>query len=361
METLEQWEKIIAYLREDRIDLRFALDKLGTKLKELHQSSSKLAREYYEFIVKVLGDLPEPDKKSLTDKLLQDTSLSEILLGYRLISENSLLNDVELKDILRKACLSVITNKSSQVGWQEAYTLSKRIELKENNLFKEAQDRFNLINSIVRGEIENQELFRKFLIREFIPLLFQINSITNTDLDKKAKKLLPSIAELLESIVENKSFDRKNLPQLARIANLSEQQEDCLYINFLESESSSSDTSENYCSLLSEILEQKLSLSNQFRRKSLPRTFTWFEKWNNKLSNIFTNFEESTENYWSNWDALARFLFKEPIDYIKYLDRKVGKLFWIEILKNSLPQTIKNLIVREYLLNSSSWKTLLKT
>ena len=355
VKKLPQWEKIIAHFREEGIDLKLALHKFAIKLKDLDQSSSKSSKDYYEFIVKVLGNLPEQDKRDLTNQFLQDTSLSEILLNYGLHRENSLLKDVELEEIVRRACLNVIADKSSHISWQEAYKFSKKIKLKENNLFKETQARFNIVNSIVQGKIENKELFIKFFADEFIPLLFEINSITNTNLYKKAKNLSPRIADLLESIVENKSFDGKNLPQLARLASLTEQQEDCLYLNFLESQYSSS---EKYCSLLSEILEQKLSADNQFSQKPLSKTFNWFDRWNNQLSKIFSNFEETTEN-WSNWYALARFLFKEPIDYIKYLDRKVGKLFWIEILKISLDLGINNSRVQEYLLNSSSWKNFL--
>jgi hypothetical protein len=350
--NLQQWEEIIPDIKNDQKALFCGWQNLVNQIDEDSQHCYKLISNLLTYFS------IENCLLLLENNLIKNLSLAEKLLNYELHNEICILENAQLKQAIFNVCKAVLNTKSRQVGWQESWKFFQALALDKSNIVPNEQEYFNLIDAVVAGEItaKDKEIFFRLFNTAFVPLMPHLQTIENTNLSKTLKVLIPQAADLLNDLFKERAIALKNLVSLAKLTEMEAEQEDSLYIGFLQNWSLSFKEARP---LLVEILKERLSPDKEFKDKSIAKTCEWFNNQEPKLIKIFSNFKTNTKD-WTFWNELAQVLYDKPEDQAQYLDDNVGKLFWVEVLQTRLPTIASNSIPREnFLKESFAWQALL--
>lgn len=351
--SVNQWNAIIPYLKDEQKGLLVAWQKLGNSIIQNQQDN-------YNIIVNIFKHLsPHNQLWILQENLINNLSLTEVLVNHNFLQETFLQENAELEKLSKLLFKELVKHKSLKDGWQEAWRFLSSFILKDGKAyFKNEHEKYLTLDAVLAGEItaKDKETFSRFFNTDCVPLIPHLQTIENTNLSKTLKALIPEVDDLLNNLFKERAIALKNLVSLVKLTKMEAEQEDSLYIGFLQNWSLSFKEARP---LLVEILKERLSPDKEFKDKSIAQTCEWFKNQEPKLIQIFSNFKTNTKD-WTPWNELAQVLYDNPEDQAQYLDDKVGKLFWVEVLQIRLPIIANNSIARgKFLKESAAWQALL--
>ena len=163
----------------------------------------------------------------------------------------------------------------------------------------------------------------------------------------------------MQDVLSNRNFSK--LCQVSSNLEMNNATTNKLYINFLESQSPSYESSQD---LLIDAINRSIDLNTTVLKiKDFLDVYQWF---NNNKPGLFDNLSKlhSTNQSWLDWEELASFLYPDDHNQenrVYFLDKIVAQKFTAEVLKtwfNLLKSEPNNPKIKESFLNGKTWNNL---
>ncbi|MDE5084187.1 MAG: hypothetical protein O4859_24415, partial [Trichodesmium sp. St18_bin1] len=221
-------------------------------------------------------------------------------------------------------------------------------------------EKFQLWDSFLAQEI-SRENFLDLFNEQFIPVIAKIDLqiFKNSYLIKHLKSSFYQACVGLQDVLSNRNLSK--LCQVSSNLEMNNAKTNKLYINFLESQSPTYESSQD---LLIDAINRSIDLNTTvLKNQDFLDVYQWF---NNNKPGLSDNLSKlnSTNQLWSDWEELASFLYPDDhnqVNRVYFLDKIVAKKFTAEVLKtwfNLLTSEPNNPKIKESFLNGKTWNNL---
>ncbi|MEA5604807.1 hypothetical protein [Nostoc sp. UHCC 0252] len=323
-------------------------------LRQLFVNQLNYSDQYTQKMLIVLKQLPEQElNEILENDVKQNEKLADDLYYAGLFIElrNQTKNTV-IAEILREISYIIARYKSTK-DFQEAYQFSLSCVVQHPDFFWCKNQEFLIFDAALKVEPES-ELIINIFNDTIAPLLPYVNNFLASNLYKHLAKNFSNLSRELILLYQHKV---NGLMHLARIANemkMGEPQTDKMYVSFLKVWSPNDEAAHPF---LVSIIEKSTTQNLKFQPSLLYETYLWFKEANYSLWQELDLLEQHP-NIWDSWYRLATKLYKEPQEYINFLERNVGKYFVTEIMITWLKVIDDNLALKNAFLYSYTWLSL---
>ncbi len=346
--NLDKWEALIPLIikADYQQGLVFAW-------KELGKNTISESQQYIPLMLLAWSSLVNAKLVLLLDELKDNLALAEILLKQKLLEQprpETEDTDVERKLIL--LCKSVVAERAKP-NWLEAWEFATH--LATHQLFHDEKEAFSLLDTALLGEISTQNIYNFFTLK--LTSLFphiEEEQFRQSNLYQQLTTKNQEAAKLLATLLLERNAGLAKLLQIAKLIEMKSTAKDNLYEAFLKTWSPSK---ENARPLLVAVIKENQNLPNNFSRDEFSQTYTWFEKNQPELKEIFESLQQNPS--WDNWNKLAQAVHENSQEQTEFLDSIVGNIFPIDVMQKWLPLIVDDENVRKKLIDTSlAWKSL---
>lgn len=321
--------------------------------KELGKNAISESQQYIPLMLLAWSSLVNAKLVLLLDELKDNLVLAEILLKQKLLEQPR--RETEDTDVERKLillCKSVVAERAKP-NWLEAWQFATN--LATHQLFHDEKEAFSLLDTALLGEIPTQNIYNFFTLKptSLLPHIEE-EQFRQSNLYQQLTTKNQEAAKLLATLLLERNAGLAKLLQIAKLTEMKSTAKDNLYEAFLKTWLPSK---ENARPLLVAVIKENQNLPNNFSRNEFSQTYTWFEKNQPELKEIFESLQQNPS--WENWDKLAQAVYENSQEQTEFLDSILGNIFPIDVMQKWLPLIVDDENVRKKLIDTSlAWKSL---